>query len=265
MFGAECRRFGRIRRQSWAEQCCYRRSNIGPPSPRPGVAVQGADRGAGRRARQGVDSPAALVLLNLLQEGHRPDVWPSACWRSTAQGGPALPRDDRLGLDPGDAVQKALADNFAGHGLPGGKLGLALGKGFKPTGGDLGVILGSIHARKICCRGRQFQPDEGATLPGGRHFTPRDRICYTCGPPHQHFHLWSCAPERWGTALKSLLDLRCPLNWLRRPRPVTITVRSSHGGSMLNRSKSLCRGTRCNRCATWCTSFPANPKSRLPK
>jgi hypothetical protein len=83
-------------------------------------------------------------------------VWPSACRRSTARGCPALPRGGLLGLDPGDAVQKALADNLAGHGLPGGRLGLAFGKGFKPTGGDLGVILGSIHARKMRCRNSRW-------------------------------------------------------------------------------------------------------------
>jgi hypothetical protein len=45
------------------------------------------------------------------------------------------------------------------------------------------------------------------------------------------------------SALKFLLVLRCPLSWLRGPRPVTISARSSHGGSMLDRSQSLCRGT----------------------
>ena len=68
-------------------------------------------------------------------------------------------------------------DLLAGHDLTGGELRLALGKGFKPAGRSLGLMLGPVHIVRMGGHGPGFQSYQ-AIAPTNARMPPEPR--YKC-------------------------------------------------------------------------------------
>jgi len=76
--------------------------------------------------------PGVLGLHNAVLD-RQPDATLSVYRQSTPGCGPALRYCGLLGFHAHEAIAQALLHDFPGHGFPGSKLSLALGKSFKPA------------------------------------------------------------------------------------------------------------------------------------